>query len=280
MEPFFLLLVYPMQTKISTYYGSVKCASAASRSSLPGLDYTINPFIGCEHGCIYCYVPDVLRKRDFVSSWGDRVYAKENIVETLARQIKTLDHGIIGFSTVTDPYQPYEKQTCLARPLIEIILEKGLKISFQTKSSLISRDMDIIGGENVEVGFTITSFDNDFSRLFEPGASPPEDRVEAIENFALESVKTWIFYGPIIPGYNDDDETISRIMVLAKKTGSRVLFDKLNFKPLLSMRMSKILGKDKVENFMLQEKRGWADRIYSKVKRAGRKLDVLVESAF
>ena len=275
-----MFLTYPMQTKISAYYGSVKCASAISKSRLPGLDYTINPFVGCEHGCIYCYVPDVLRKKDFVDSWGDKVYAKENIAEVLSRQIKTLNQGIIGFSTVTDPYQPYEKRACLVRPLIEKMLEKGLKISFQTKSSLILRDIDIIKGENVEVGFTLTSFDKDFSQLFEPRASLPEDRVEAIETFALRNVKTYIFYGPIIPGYNDDDGTISHIMVLAKKTKSRILFDKLNMRPLLSSRMSKVLGKEKVENFRFQEKYEWADMIYSKVKSVGRKLDVLVESAF
>lgn len=271
---------HPLSKNPSKYFGSIKCSTALSKSSLPGLDYTINPYYGCEHGCLYCYVPDVLRKKELLDSWGYNIYAKENISETLLKQIRTLKPGVVGFSTVTDAYQPYESKMCLARTLIDTLLKYNFKISFQTKSSLISRDEDIIRGENVEVGFTITSLNNEFAQTFEPYASKPEGRAQALERFSSQGVKTWIFYGPIIPNYNDNDETIRGIMSLAKRTKSRLLYDKLNLKPILSKRLSENIGNDKVSEIIRLVKEGYMDKVYSKVVKVGREFGVPIEPAF
>jgi len=269
-----------LSQKLDKYYGSVKCSTALSKSSLPSLDYTINPYYGCEHGCIYCYVPDVLRKRELINSWGYNIYAKKNISEILSKQIRTLKPGVVGFSTVTDAYQPYESKMCLARTLIDTLLKYNFKISFQTKSSLILRDEDVIRGENVEVGFTITSFSNEFTRTFEPYASKPEERAQALERFSSKHIKTWIFYGPIIPGYNDNEETIREIMSLAKRTKSRLLYDKLNLKPILSKRISNNIGNDKVSKIIQIVNSRYIEKVYSKVIKLGREFDVPTEPAF
>ena len=269
-----------LSQKPTKYYGSLRCVSALSKSSLPGLNYTINPYLGCEHGCIYCYVPDVLRRRELIDSWGYKTYAKENIFPVLSKQISALRPGIIGFSTVTDAYQPYESKMCLARPLIEKLLSHKFKISFQTKSSLILRDMDLIKGENVEVGFTITSIDKSFSKIFEPYASTPEERIQALEEFSSKGTKTWIFYGPIVAGYNDNENAIKGIIALAKKTNSRLLYDKLRLKPFLSKRLSEYLGKDKVSEFLRLERTEYMKEVFSKIIKMGRELGVNVEPAF
>ena len=269
-----------MSQKHAEYLGEVKCYSALSKSSLPGLDYTINPYLGCEHGCLYCYVPDVLRKKQFIDSWGHIVYAKGNISETLIRQIHTIKPGVVGFSTVTDPYQPIESEKCIARTLIETLLKHNFRISFQTKSSLILRDEDLIRGENVEVGFTITSFSNEFAETFEPYASKPEARAQALERFASNGVKTWIFYGPIIPGYNDDEETIMAVMNLAKRTKSRLLYDRLNLRPILSKRISSKIGDERLSTVIRLIREGHMDKVYSKIVKAGREFGVDVGPAF
>ena len=86
----------------------VRCKTALSPSSLPGLDYSLNPYRGCQHNCAYCYVPNVLRiKRE---DWGGFVDIKSNIPVVLARELKRKNKGVIGLSTVTDPYQSVEKK--------------------------------------------------------------------------------------------------------------------------------------------------------------------------
>ncbi|MEM3826572.1 MAG: radical SAM protein [Nitrososphaeria archaeon] len=260
-------------------YSRIRCRSAISKSNLPGLEYTINPYIGCEHGCIYCYVPDVIRRKEFLNGWGEIVYAKENIVEVLSKEVRYIKPGVVGYSTITDPYQPYEKKMCFARKVIEMLLQNNFRISFQTKSSLILRDLDIIGGDRVDVGFTITSLDEEFTKKFEPNASPPEERVQALEAFSEKKVKTWIFYGPIICGFNDDDETVKNIISLAKRTGSYLMYDKLRLKPILSKRMEKHLGEefDKIRSHMMEDD---FRKVYYKVIKLGREYNVKVEPAF
>jgi len=261
-------------------YRTIRCRSAVSKSTLPGLDYTINPYIGCEHGCLYCYVPDVIRRREFQDGWGSLVYAKENILEALSRQAGLIKPGVVGYSTVTDPYQPYEKKMGFARSIIEVLSRHRFRISFQTKSSLILRDIDLIGGEGMDVGFTITSLDREFSRKFEPNSSPPEERVQALEAFSEKGVKTWIFYGPIIYGFNDDDETLKGLVSLAKKTGSHIMYDKIRLKPILSRRMEKALGKDVFEKIREGDLNEDFRKTYYKVIKLGREYDVKVEPAF
>jgi DNA repair photolyase len=261
-------------------YRRVKCKSAISKSTLPGLDYTINPYLGCEHGCIYCYVPDVIRSKEFQNGWGSIVYAKENIVEALLKQIRAIKPGVTGYSTVTDPYQPYERKMCFARKIIEILLSHRFRISFQTKSSLILRDIDMIRGDNVEVGFTITSLDKEFAKKFEPNSSPPEERAQALETFSEKGVKTWIFYGPIICGFNDDDENLYNLFQLAKKTRSYIMYDKLRLKPILSNRMKKVLGEDVFEKIKGGDLEQCFKKTYYKVIKLGREYNVKVEPAF
>ncbi len=261
-------------------YSKVRCTSALSKSSLPGLDYTVNPYVGCEHACIYCYVPDVLKRREFKDQWGGEVYAKENIHEALTRQVRRLKPGIVGFSTVTDAYQPYEKKLCLARRTIETLLANRFKISFQTKSSLILRDQDLIKGDNVEVGFTITSLDKDFSRKFEPMAPLPEVRVQGLETFSERRVKTYIFYGPIIPDYNDDDRTIENILNIAKRTHSRVLYDVLRLKPILSKRLQEKMGIEDYIKIKESLHREYVEGVYSKILRTSKQVGASVEPAF
>lgn len=269
-----------MSQRPGRYYGIIRCNSALSKSSLPGLDYTINPYLGCEHGCIYCYVPDVLRRKEVADCWGQRIFAKGNISSALAKQIHTLRPGVVGFSTVTDPYQPYESKMCLARPLIEELLKHRFKISFQTKSSLILRDIDLIRGEDVDVGFTVTSLDEQFSRIFEPNASTPGERARALEEFSSKGVRTWIFYGPIISGYNDDEDTMKGIVALAGKTRSRLLYDRLRLKPVLSKRLSSLLGDKKVAELAKIERGDHMAETFSKIIRISREAGVAVEPAF
>ncbi len=204
---------------------------ALSRSGLPDLDYALNPYLGCAHRCVYCYA-----RRYFEDLYrGNVVVVRSSIHRVLANEVRYVSRGVVGVGTVTDPYQPIEADLELTRRCLEILIERSrLSVSIQTKSSLVLRDLDLLAMARgrVDVGFTITSLDQRM-KIFEPYAPPPKERVRALEKLASEGVKTWIFYGPVIPGINDDDDTIRSLVELAQETNSVLYYDKLHIKPFM-----------------------------------------------
>ncbi|MDI9642584.1 MAG: radical SAM protein [Archaeoglobales archaeon] len=210
-----------------------RVSSALGKSNLPGLDYTLNPYIGCSHGCIYCYARLYCEPR-IGKNWGKIVVVKENIAEILARELRRKKKGLVGLSTITDAYQPIEAETKLTRELLRILLENNFKVSIQTKSSLVLRDLELLCAKKglVDVGFTITTLNERISKIVEPGASPPSDRVKALEKLSAEGIKTWIFLGPIIPEISE--ESFNGIVEIAKATNSLLYYDKYRVKPYMS----------------------------------------------
>lgn len=214
----------------------IEVRQALSRSGLPDVDYALNPYIGCAHGCLYCYAKAYTRFRDVVENWGSIVVVKKNIVDLLEDDVKRVRRGVVGIGTITDPYQPVEALYGLTRKSIEILLENGFRVSIQTKSSLVLRDLDILRTHRgaVDVGITITSTRNlSKVRFLEPYSTPPLARVETLKKIAREGVKTWIFYGPIVPGYNDSLGEVVEILRIAKETNSIVYFDKFRVKKFM-----------------------------------------------
>lgn len=213
----------------------VKVKSALSKSGLPDLAYALNPYIGCYHACLYCYARMYTRNREISEHWGDVVAVKENLLEVLRREVRELPRGVVGVGTITDPYQPVESEFMLTRGSIKLLLESGFGVSVQTKSPLVLRDLDILSGarEKADVGLTITFVDDEAARAFEPRAPPPSQRVKALEALSARGVKTWIFYGPIIPGVNDDEGTMRGLVELASATGSTLYYDKLRVKEFM-----------------------------------------------
>jgi len=210
-----------------------RVSTALGKSNLPGLEYTLNPYIGCSHACIYCYArlycePKIGRE------WGKRVVVKENIAEVLAKEIRRKRKGIVGLSTITDAYQSVEAEERLTRRVLEILLENNFPVSIQTKSPLVLRDLELISlkKELVDVGFTITTLDDRIAKVVEPKAPAPDLRVRALEKISAEGIKTWIFLGPIIPGVSE--ESFEEIVDVAKATNSLLYYDKYRVKPFMS----------------------------------------------
>lgn len=205
----------------------ITCKYAISPSRLPGYDYALNPYRGCGHGCAYCYAPDVLREQ---REWGTFVDVKRNIPIILAKEVKRKKKGVVGIGTVTDAYQPIEKECQVTRFSLEQLLKEDFPICIQTKSDLVLRDMDLITRfSDSEVGFTIAFLNESTRKLFEPNASPIERRLSALRTLSDEGVKTWAFIGPILPHVSLDEllELAGRI----SDTGvDHVLVDKLNLK--------------------------------------------------
>jgi DNA repair photolyase len=271
---------------MSAKYSSMLCKTALSLSRLPGLQYSLNPYVGCEHGCLYCYAPSVLKNKELAENWGKTVQAKKNIAEVLAKEVKTKPKGVVGVSTVCDPYQHLEAELELTRKCIKILAEHGFHVSIQTKSGLVLRDVDIIVPEKFDVGVTITTMDRHLASIFEPGAPPPDARAHVLEELSSRGVETWLFFGPIIPGMNDDEGAIKEVVEVASETKSRLIYDKLNMKEWVMKQLEPALELLK-DPEMEEQLRGeiwenpeiWA-RVSSRVEEICRNSGVRCEAAF
>jgi len=222
-------------------YAETTCKTALSKSFLPGLDYSLNPYTGCEHGCVYCYAPSTIRYGG-PEPWGAFVTAKTNIPVVLERELRKAKPGVVGISTVTDPYQPVERRLKLTRSCLEVLQAKGFPICIQTKSALVVRDIDLIKDfPEKEAGLTITALDDETSAILEPGASLPGERLDALRWLSDSGIPVWAFVGPLVPGFVDSDR-LADILTRVKASGaSRVLVDRLRLKPGLWARMENVL---------------------------------------
>ena len=190
-------------------------------------DYCVNPYTGCEVGCVYCYAALFMRRYSGHSEpWGEFVDVKINAPALLAKQIMKAKRGTIWFASVCDPYQPLEERYALTRRLLEVIVGRDLPVEIQTKSARVRRDLDVIRRiPNVDVGFTIATDDETIAGMFEPKASPVGERVETLREFKAAGIPTFAFAGPLLPGNPE------RLAGLLAGAVERVLIDRMNYLP-------------------------------------------------
>ncbi|OPY86847.1 MAG: Radical SAM superfamily protein [Syntrophus sp. PtaU1.Bin208] len=186
-------------------------------------DYALNPYVGCSHGCRYCYAAFMKRFTGHKEKWGEFVDVKINAPELLAREIRKKRMGRVWISGVCDPYQTVEKDYRLTRRCIEILLENSWPVTIQTKSALVLRDMEILEkGTDVEVGFSITTADERIRTLFEPGAAPIQERISALDALHARKIRTFAMIAPLLPGVEGLEEELSGKV-------DYVLIDRLNY---------------------------------------------------
>lgn len=186
-----------------------------------GFGYALNPYRGCAHACVYCYSPYVLHE---AREWGTFVEVKQNLPELVARELRKVGREVIGIGTVTDPYQPIEKDFRITRRCIEILKNAGKKFVVQTKSVLVLRDIDCF--TRAEIGITITTIDNEIAAAIEPHASAPSERLNALAELRKAGISTFAFVGPIFPYVFSTREKRERFFYeLAKAEPGIVMFD-------------------------------------------------------
>lgn len=226
----------------------IKCKSALSKSNLPGLDYSLNPYRGCQHSCLYCYVPDVLRINR--ADWGNFVEVKTNIPNVLAKELKKKKPGVVGLSTVTDPYQPIEKKYRLTRYCLERLLRYDFPVHIQTKSDLVLRDLDLISKfSNIEVMFSIGTVNDAERKLLEPYSMSIQNRLDAMKKVSEAGVRTSVFFGPIYPSITID--SVEKIINEFIDSGVKeIMIDKFNLKPGIYSNLEKFdfINKGKIKD--------------------------------
>lgn len=185
-----------------------------------GLSYSLNPYQGCEHGCVYCYA------RNTHPYWGHSsgldfettIIAKMNSAELLDEKLssKTWKAEAIMLSGNTDCYQPIEKELQLTRKILEVFLKHKHPVGIVTKNTLILRDIDLLMELNkhklVSIAISINTLDDDLRKLLEPRASSIPKRLELVKKLSSLGLPVTVLAAPIIPGLNDND-----IIPLVKK---------------------------------------------------------------
>ena len=186
-------------------------------------NYTVNPYTGCEHACVYCYARFMKRFTGNTEEWGNFVDVKGNAPQLLGKEIRRKRKGRVWVSGVCDPYQPLEKKYRLARKCLEIFLGYGWNVIIQTKSPLVLRDIDLLEKfENVEVGFTITTADEKIRKIFEPNAPSIKDRIRALDRLHESGIKTFVMIAPLLPGAEN-------LVDLVSDKANYVLIDRMNY---------------------------------------------------
>jgi DNA repair photolyase len=193
-------------------------------------DRSINPYRGCEHGCIYCYARpthsylNLSPGLDFES----RLVAKANAADVLRRELAAPGYraAVANLGSATDAYQPVERELRITRSVLQVLAEARHPVAIVTKASLIERDLDLLvpmAREELAAAFvSVTTLDNDLSRTLEPRAAAPARRLRTIETLARAGVPVCVNVAPVIPFVNEPE--IERILEAAATAGARGAF--------------------------------------------------------
>lgn len=222
--------------------------SVLSKSGIS--NYSLNCYVGCTHGCIYCYARFMKRFTGHDEPWGKFLDVKINAPEVLAREVKRKSglsqasaSGLFPFSehrpprvfvsSVCDAYQPIEMRYKLTRQCLRILVDAGFHPAILTKSRLVTRDFDILQGyPNCDVSCTLTTMDEQLRFRIEPGASPTWERIAALEEACNRGIAASAFLGPFMPGLSDTDEALDALLsAVAQLPLTHFYADKLNRRP-------------------------------------------------
>ena len=207
-----------------------------SKRQLP-LDYSINPYRGCEFGCKYCYArythefmaPKELGETTYLSapeSFERVIFLKQNAAWLVEQELKKIDPRMyLALGTATDPYQPIERRARITRSILEVFARKqGYRLGIVTKSNLIVRDIDLLqkiaARNDLSVNLTITTPDAALARKLEPRAPRPDLRFGAVKRLREQGIVAGVLCAPVLPGITDSPRAIDRIARRAAEAGA------------------------------------------------------------
>lgn len=214
---------------LNTNVHAEKPRTIITRNDSPDIsfDRSINPYRGCEHGCVYCFARP---SHAYVGlspglDFETEIFVKEGAAQLLERELSapTYTPKTIAIGANTDPYQPLERRYRIMRQILEVLARARHPVAIVTKSALVLRDLDILSEMArdglVKVAISVTTLDPKLSRIMEPRAATPARRLQTIETLSAAGVPTAVMTAPIIPAINDDE--IETILTRAHAAGAR-----------------------------------------------------------
>jgi DNA repair photolyase len=214
----------PLRTEVFTE--TPKTIITRNHSPDISFDRSINPYRGCEHGCVYCYARPTHAYMGLSPGldFESKIFIKPNAAALLREELTATNYkpATIALGTNTDPYQPVERTYRITRQVLDVLAEFHHPFGIVTKSALVTRDLDLLQAaaalDLVKVAISITTLDPKLARAMEPRASTPAKRLAAIETLARAGIRTVVMVGPIIPGLNEHE--IEGILKSARNAGA------------------------------------------------------------
>jgi DNA repair photolyase len=215
----------PLATSVS--FETARSIITRNESPDIGFDRSLNPYRGCEHGCIYCYARPTHSYLNLSPGldFETKLVAKRNAAELLERELAARHYtpGLLMVGTNTDAYQPIERELKITRRILEVLTRTRHPFGLVTKSSLVERDLDLIAEAAKEqlasVSISITTLDAALARILEPRAASPQRRLRTVRTLAAAGVPVRVNLAPIIPFINEPE--IERILQAAADAGAR-----------------------------------------------------------
>ena len=246
--------------------------------------WTINPYRGCEFGCVYCYARythEFLELRDPMD-FERRIFVKRMAAQVLSHTLARTPIGsdAIAIGTATDPYQPAERKYGLTRSMLEVFAQLGgLELSITTKSALVTRDLDLLRAINsrsrLSVNFSLVTLNRSLQRTLEPRAPRPELRLRALAELARAGIRCNVLMMPVIPGLNDAPAAIENVVRAARRAGAHaVWWRSLFLKPAAARRFIPFVKE------RLPEIADTIDQFYARAVYAPRAYDERIGAIF
>jgi len=216
----------------------IKCKTILNKTKMGFAEYTLNAYLGCVFGCSYCYVPVMRARRGQIdeTQWGRWVQAKVNAPDVLRRQMLNVDSDArIAIGTATDSWQPIEKKYEISRRILKELSYYPNPVHVLTRSPLLIRDIDILTRiENLRVGVSLPTFDDQIRRAFEPEAPAIPGRVNLIKRLVTAGLRVRLFWCPILYGVHDNKSSVRDYVKRASELGvERIVWDTLNYTDML-----------------------------------------------
>lgn len=211
----------------------IECRSALNRVQSPSMPFkwSINPYRGCQHACVYCYAR---RYHEYLelSADGDfetKIFVKSNAPEVLRGELSKASwkREWVAIGTAVDPYQPVEGRYKVTRRIFEALCDYDTPASIVTKNTMILRDADLLERLSARAGcsvyFSVTTIDDRLAKKIEPDTPPPMRRLEAMRQLVARGIEAGVMVAPVLPGITDDEVSLRRVALAAAAHGARHL---------------------------------------------------------
>jgi DNA repair photolyase len=212
-----------------TQYFHDETKSVITRNNSPdvGFETSLNPYRGCEHGCIYCYARPTHEYLGFSAGldFESKIMVKTSAPELLRAELESprWQPQTLVMSGVTDPYQPIERKLCITRGCLEVLAKFRNPVAIITKNRLVTRDVDLLRNlaahDAVAVNISVTSLDSNLQRVLEPRTSSPQARLDTIRQLRSAGIPTGVMVAPIIPGLTDHE--VPKVLDACAKAGAQ-----------------------------------------------------------